>query len=477
MLDESTRSAVLRLRSEGHGTRTIARALGISRGAVKEIVSEGKAQVPAMEREEKAEPYRERILALFASCKGNLVRVHEELAVEGAKLSYPALTSFCRRHGIGHEPELPSGRYEFEPGEEMQHDTSPHDVEIGGKKHRVQTASLVLCHSRMIFVQMYPRFTRFECKVFLTDAFCYFGGACAKCMIDNTHVIVLHGTGPDMVAVPEMVAFGERFETKFHAHRVGHANRSARVERPFDFIENNFLAGRKFSDWDDLNRRAIEWCERGNATHRRHLHASPRELFVAERARMKPLPVWVPEVYALHHRIVDTEGYVNVQRSRYSVPWQLLGRQLEVRETKDRIDVFDGPRLVASHKKLLDAQDTRVTNPEHRPPRSEGVFARRSVSAEEKRLSARMVEMAEYVALLKKRDRGTARELRWLVRMVEDYPEEALRGALVEATRYGMTDLERLDRMVLRRVEHDFFKSGHDAGGPAESAEKDKERP
>jgi hypothetical protein len=159
------------------------------------------------------------------------------------------------------------------------------------------------------------------------------------------------------------------------------------------------------------------------------------------------------------------------------VPWQLLGRQLEVRETKDRIDVFEGPRLVASHKKLLDAQDTRVTNPEHRPPRSEGVFARRSVSAEEKRLCARLAEMAEYVALLKKRERGTIRELRWLVRMVEDYPEEALRGALVEATRYGMTDLERLDRMVLRRVEHDFFKSGHEAGGPAESTEKDKDRP
>jgi hypothetical protein len=477
MLDESTRSAVLRLQAEGHGTRTIARALGISRGAVKEVMSDGKAQVPALEREEKAEPYRERILGLYTNCKGNLVRVHEELVAEGAKLSYPALTSYCRRHGIGHEPERPSGRYEFEPGEEMQHDTSPHDVELGGKKRRVQTASVVLCHSRMIFLQMYPRFTRFECKVFLTDALCYFGGACARCMIDNTHVIVLHGTGRDMVAVPEMVAFAERFGTEFQAHAVGDANRSARVERPFDHIENNFLAGRTFTDWDDLNRRAIEWSDKVNATHRRHLHASPRELFVAERARMKPLPVFVPEVYALHHRIVDTEGYVNVQRSRYSVPWQLLGRQLEVRESKDRIDVFDGPRLVASHKKLRDSLDTRVTNPEHRPPRSEGVFARRSPSVEEQRLCAWMVEMAAYVALLKKRDRGTARELRWLVRMMEDYPEEALRAALVEATRYGMVDLDRLDRMVLRRVEHDFFKSDHDAGGPAESAKKDKGRP
>lgn len=464
MLDESTRSAVLRLRKEGHGTRTIARALGISRGAVQEVIREGKAEVPALDRAEKAEPFREQILALHASCKGNLVRVHEELVAVGAELSYPALTAFCRRHGIGYETPKPAGRYHFEPGEEMQHDTSPHEAEIGNHRRRVVTASLALCYSHMLFTQMYPRFTRFECKVFLTDALAYFEGACNWCMIDNTNVVVLHGTGADMVPVPEMAAFAERFGFTFRAHEVGDANRSARVERPFHFIENNFLAGRRFADWDDLNRQAVIWCDKVNAAHKRHLHAAPRELFAAERTRMKPLPVWVPEVYALHHRIVDSEGYVNVQRSRYSVPWQLIGRQMEVRETKDRIDVFDGPRLVASHKKRLDSLDARVTCAEHRPPRHEGVFARRLMSTEDKRLGERMPETVEYVALLKRRGRGSTRELRWLLRMVDDYPGDALRSALAEATRYGMTDLERLERMVLRRIDRDFFNRGHDQG-------------
>ena len=59
----------------------------------------------------------------------------------------------------------------------MQHDTSPHEPRSAAKLRRVQTASLVLCYSRMIFFQLYPRFTRFECKVFLTEAFEYFGGA------------------------------------------------------------------------------------------------------------------------------------------------------------------------------------------------------------------------------------------------------------------------------------------------------------
>ena len=101
MLDEPTRSAILRLHAEGHGSRVIADVLGISRGSVKRVLREGKVEIPTLVRAEKAEPHRELIMELHASCKGNLVRVHEELALVGAELSYQALTAFCRRHGIG----------------------------------------------------------------------------------------------------------------------------------------------------------------------------------------------------------------------------------------------------------------------------------------------------------------------------------------------------------------------------------------
>ena len=161
------------------------------------------------------------------------MRVHEELLASGAQLSYQALTAFCRRHGIGQAPPVPAGQYHFEPGEEMQHDTSPHELELAGKKRKVQTASAVLCYSRMLFFQCYPTFQRFDCKVFLTAALRYFAGAPGRVMIDNTHVVVLRGSGREMVPVPEMAAFAERFGFHFVAHAIGDANRSARVERPF----------------------------------------------------------------------------------------------------------------------------------------------------------------------------------------------------------------------------------------------------
>jgi hypothetical protein len=457
MLDESTRVAILKLHQERQGSREIARILGVSRGAVKKVIQAGDARVPRVQRSEKGEPCRAQILELFAGCKGNLVRVHEELTTQGVVLSYQALTAFCRRHSIGHEAPTPVGHYDFAPGQEMQHDTSPHQAQIAGRMTRIQTASLALCYSRLLFFQCYPHFRRFECKVFLTDALTYCDGACATCMIDNTHVVVRAGSGRTMVPAPEMTAFSERFGFQFKAHAIGHANRSARVERPFHYIENNFFAGRTFTSFEDLNAQARAWCDKVNATLKRHLHASPRELFAAEHAQMKRMPAFVPEVYELHHRIVDTEGYICVRAHRYSVPFALMGRDVEIRESKDKIDVFEGPRRVATHTKLMAEGDGRVTLPEHRPPRNEGTKAKATLSTEEKRLVERLPESADYVVLLRKRGRGHARDLRWLLRMTDEYPKTPMRDALLEAMRFGMADLERLERMVLRRIARDFF--------------------
>jgi ParB/RepB/Spo0J family partition protein len=143
-LHAEPRTTIVELSTQGVSKREIARVLGISRVAVRKVLRSKSTAVPELQRAEKAEPHRQQILELFDKCNGNLVRVHEELVAAGAELSYPALTAFCRRHGIGQAPPVASGQYHFEPGEEMQHDTSPHEVDLGGRKRKVQTASAVL---------------------------------------------------------------------------------------------------------------------------------------------------------------------------------------------------------------------------------------------------------------------------------------------------------------------------------------------
>ena len=76
-------------------------------------------------------------------------------------------------------------------------------------------------------------------------------------------------------------------------------------------------------------------------------------------------------------------------------------------------------------------------------------------------------DLVGYVTALKKRGRRqTTLALRHLLRMVQEYPPWPLSDAIAEAERYGLYDLERVERMVLRRIASDYFRlKGGDEGG------------
>jgi hypothetical protein len=411
--------------------------------------------VPVRASVDRTEPHAKLVRELYQRCEGNRVRVAEELAACKIAIPYSTLTAGLRRLGVGVRVKEPAGEYVFDAGVEMQHDTSPHHLELGGRRRPVQTASLVLGYSRMRFMQSYPTWNRFWCKVFLTDALVFLGGAASRCMVDNSSVVIARGTGKNATIAPEMEAFGQRFGFAFVAHEIGDANRSGKVERPFHDYEHNFLAGRTFTDWNDLHQKARDWCERQNGQFRKRLKASPIELWAAEGPALRALPPYVPEVYTLDSRIVDVEGFISLASNRYSAPARLLGRQLEVRAYKDRVVFFDGKQQVAEHRRVEDGQAARVSNPEHRaqrrkpgtppPPLPEELVLRGAGDC-----IARLGELVK--------SRHGARGLRRLHRLYLDYPSEALAKAATTALAFGLHDLDRIERLVLRTVRSVFFR-------------------
>jgi transposase len=459
MIDHDRRTAILSLSRAGNGVRAIAKALGVSRNTVKKVLTSASAEVPPLERDSKLTPHLDRVRELHRTCRGNLVRVRELLAAEGIEVGYSTLTGFCRRHSIGVRPKKRVGQYHFEPGEEMQHDTSPHSVVIGCRRQLVQCASLVLCWSRMLYAQVFPTFDRFACRVFLTEGVRYFHGAGGRCVVDNTSVVVVRGNGADAVFAAEMVALGDRFGFDFLAHERGDANRSAHVERSFDTIERNFYPGRTFDSLDDLNRQLLEWCDQRNRLPRRHLGgAAPIELFATEQPALKPLPLHVPEIYEPHVRRVDDEGYVNLHTNRYSVPDAVLGRRLTLHETRDRVRIFDGHKLVYDHEKRPAATNQRVTIPGHHP-RGSLAPQRIQPTAEEAALRAADPVLGELVDVLRRRHGGRAvRQVRELHRIFVDYPTDALVTAVRTALAYRLHDVRRIERMVLKNLAGTWFR-------------------
>jgi transposase len=480
-LDWETRTAILRLTREGYGSRRIGRMLGISRTTVRDVVASGVAEVPAIERASRLDDHIDLLRELFVDCQGNHVRVHEKLAERGVAVSYPALTAFCRQHGIGRKPQEPVGSYPFAPGEEMQHDTSPHDVVISGRRRRLQCASLVLCYSRMLFAQVYPTFNRFWCRVFLTEALRFFGGAASRCMIDNTSVIIAHGRGRDAVPAPEMIAFAERFGFVFEAHEVGDANRSAHVERQFDHIEHNFYPGRTFASLVDCNGQMRTWCGQKNGSFKRHLQARPLELFAREAPVLTQLPPHVPEVYEPVERIVDVEGFVNVHTNRYSLPAELIGCRVTVHVTQDRLRIFHRQRLVCEHERSEDGARARIMLDEHKRQRRWNHVQQLPPLPEETVLRAVAPELAGLVDALKKRHGGRAvQPIRRLHHLYVEYQTQPLLNAVRRALDHGLTDLGRIETMVLRNIaDGDVFRlseSQHDELGDHSGGERPPDR-
>lgn len=457
MLDEPTRTAILRLAREGHAVRWIARAVGVNRDTVQRVLESGSAVPPPIERSERLLAHVDQIRELHQVCEGNLVRVREMLADQGVQVAYTTLTGFCRRHEIGVEPKERAGQYTFAPGQEMQHDTSPHQVKVGGVLRHLQCASLVLCFSRLKYVQLYRRWTRFHAKAFLTEGIAFFGGGAALGVVDNASVLVAHGNGPNAVFAPDAVALGNRFGFTFKACRLNDPDRKGRVERPFQDVEGNFYPGRTFEDEADLNRQARQWCVDQSRLYRRHLKASWHELHALERPSLKPLPRYVPEVYEVYQRGVDVEGFVHLHTNRYWVPDELLGREVIVHETLERVRVLHRQRIVIDHERAPEGARERVWHPDH--PR-EGRFkrARRAAPLPEEG-ALRAAGLGDLVDVLRREHGGRAvQPVRGLYRLFRDYPDDAVKSAVATALEHGLHDVRRIERMVLQRIRSDFFR-------------------
>jgi transposase len=462
IISQKTQEAILEMNTKGLKLRQISRLLSVSRNTVRRLLrGQSKNRYAGIPRNEQATLA---VRELYPRCRGNVTRL-KELLEENHNLAVPysSLTRMVRDLGLRQTKAKRVGSYTFGPGEEMQHDTSPHRLTVAGKTVTAHCAALVLAYSRMLFIQYYPSFGRFEAKCFLAEALRFMDGACGLCIIDNSSVIVAAGSGPNALIAPEIAAFGRIYGFEFRAHRIGNPDRKARVERQFSFAQGNFLAARSFEDFQDLNGQAGLWCEQlANAKPKRSLGMSPKEAYLLEKPHLQPLPPYIPPVYQSFHRVADSEGYVHLDTNRYSIPERLIGKQLEVQKYWDHVEIFFRYEKVAEHPRPLNKRYGRITDPKHHNP-LERRATQQGPPLEEKELSGHTEVLDRYVAEIKKRSRGRGIiALRTLLNLKRTYPQRVFLEAVEEALRYGLFDLRRLEQMILNGVANDFFEADNE---------------
>ncbi|MEJ2721919.1 MAG: helix-turn-helix domain-containing protein [bacterium] len=450
MIDPYKCNEVYLLHTEGMAAREISRRLTISRNTVRRIIKQ-KGVVPLVPRKDKVKIDRELLERLYRDCEHWGQRVHEKLLEEeGIQIGYSTLTRLLSELGISKPPKARCDRVPDEPGAEMQHDTSPYRVKLAGRKTKVIASLLYLRYSKRKYLKFYRVFNRFAMKCFLHEALMFWEHAASLCVIDNTNLARLRGTGKNAVIVPEMVAFARQYGFQFCCHEIGHCNRKAGNERSFWSVETNFLPGRTFESLEDLNRQAFEWAT-VRMEHRPVAKTGliPAKAFEHERHYLNPLPSHLPAPYQVHQRETDQYGYVALNANYYWVPGRKRER-VKVLEYADQMKIYQRRVCLAEYPLPPSGVKNACFSPEGEPrPRHQPKARKRGSEQEEQRLRALGSDVAAYLDYVIKtvtiQRHRFIRELFALSRKVTE-------GVFVEtaqrALRYRILDMATVQRIA-----------------------------
>src|SRR3990170_3782800 len=409
MIDPGVRNAIYQLHVAGRPLREISRQLKVSRNRVRAVIRQ-QGTMSRKVRKDKIQIDPDLLRGLYHECDGWIERVQEKLGEEqGIRVSYPTLTRIIRELDLGNRAPERCQHVPDEPGAEMQHDTTVYQLKLSGQTTRLVASLLYLRYSKRRYLKLYRVFDRFVMKCFLHEALMFWGYAARQCIIDNTNLARLRGSGKQAVIVPEMATFAERYGFQFVCHELQHCNRKAGEERSFWTVETNFLPGRRFDSLEDLNRQAFQWA-----------------------------------TVRMHHRPASKTGLIY-----YWVPGTKR-EDVKLLRYADHLEIYQHGNCVAKYALPPDGVKNGRFGPEGQAlPRHMPKNRHRGSEQEEKRLRAIGSDVSAYVDYVSKTP-GIQRHrfLRELVALSQKMTQAVFVKAVARALRYRIVQLQTIERIA-----------------------------
>jgi len=473
MIDQEKRQAIYLLYKQGISKKSIARQLSMNLKTVKAIIKQ-KGEMPQSVRRDKIEIDEMLLRRLYSECEGFVQRVYEKLnEEEGISVSYSTLTRLLHEKGISEEKNQRCDKVDDEPGAEMQHDTSLYKIKIGEHLLKVVASILYFRYSKVRYLKFYRLFNRFTMKCFFHEALTFFNYCAPECIIDNTNLARLSGTGKNAVIVPEMEIFAGNYGFKFRCHSIGHANRKAGNERCFYTVETNFFPGRTFSSLADLNEQSLKWATITFASRPlSKIHSIPLNLFEYEKPYLKKLQPFVPKPYVDHERTLDQYGYASFDGNYYWVPG---AKRFDVKllQYSDCLEAYHKRELLAEFSlPPFGVKNERIFPKDGQKPTHQPKNRTKPTNEEETRLRGISEEVNSYLDfLIKEKDfKSKHRAIRKLASLSLKVAPSLFIKAICRAHKYRIVNPDKVDRIVtlllreasiespIARIDYDFYK-------------------
>jgi len=202
------------------------------------------------------------------------------------------------------------------------------------------------------------------------NAYTFFSGVTRILVPDNLKTGVIKNTKSELVLNRTYQELAEHYGTAIIPARVRTPKDKATVEGTVGIASTFILAAirnQKFFTLWELNEVVRERLHTLNHKSFQKKDGSRALLFAEERISLLPLPKNVYEMASWKTAKVSFNYHVEVDGRYYSVPYEYIKRQVDVRITRNVVEVFFEGIRVCSHIRLYD-KDKYSTQKTHMPP-------------------------------------------------------------------------------------------------------------
>lgn len=240
-----------------------------------------------------------------------------------------------------------------------------------GEVESAQIFVAVLGASGYTFVHATPSQKQEDFILSHTLAYLFFGGVPQVVVPDNLKSAVISNNKNGIVINESYAALARHYSMRVEPARPYKPKDKSKAEQGVQGIQRYILAcfrHTKFFSIDELNDAIAALMDRYNNKVMKHLGKSRTQLFEElERDELQELPA-NRYVYEQYKRAkVGIDYHITLEKCNYSVPFQYLQKEVEVRYSTHHVRIYYNNEIIATHPRLR-VIGTFSTLNEHRSP-------------------------------------------------------------------------------------------------------------
>ena len=398
----------------------------------------------------KLDPFKDDIVRMLETHSYTAVQVLQRIKEQGFDGGHTIVSDYVRKVRPRRSPAFL--KLSFAPGECAQVDWGSYgSVNVGATRRKLSFFVMVLCSSRMMYVEFTVSQTMEHFLACHQNAFEFFGGVPQKVMVDNLKSAVLKRiVGYQPVFNPKYLDFANHYGFAITPCNVGKGNEKGRVENGVGYVKKNFLAGLDIPDFSALHPACSHWLDTvANVRIHGEIKKRPIDLLQEEQPCLRPLPTHRFDIATVSQVRASRQFRITVDTNRYSVPAEYAGARLTLKTYPDRLCIYAEEKLIARHARCY-VRHQDFEDPDH--PKE--LLVQRKKARDQKlfmRFLALCPKADQYYQKLEQRRMNPRHHVRKIVALSEIYGTEAVARAMADAFVYEAFSAEYIANIVEQR--------------------------